>query len=253
MVTKMRPYWAILTAAGLALALVSPVLAEGEEAAQYNFASAQGAKELQATPGGEVQGVIYFYNIDGNRITHISLDVAEAPDGWTVEIAPPRQDIQVDVNGVPTTVNENLHVSPSQVLAQEPAPVDVPEGMVSISVPTRGYALAVPAYITIRAPASAALGATGQIVIAGEAAWLGQTGSAAIKQARDFDFSVTVVSQTSGFTETIPGESGNPPGGGTAQGPVAGKWVPIIIGAAVVAVVGGVVASRRRTARRKAS
>ena len=67
----------IVVATTLLLARASPVLADE---ARYNFASAQGDKQISVTPGGEGKGVIYFYNIDGNRITHISLKVNQAPE-----------------------------------------------------------------------------------------------------------------------------------------------------------------------------
>jgi hypothetical protein len=244
----MRRIAVILSAVALLVAFASPVLAE--EDAKYNFASAQGAKELEVIPGGESEGVIYFYNIDGNRITHITLEVSQAPENWQVEIDPPTHDIEVEVSGMPVTVTENLHAAPSELLLEEPAPGDVPEGMVSIKVPTRGYAFASPACIIVRVPESAEIGTTADIIIAAEAEWLGQGGAAAIKPARDFEFSVTVVSASTEFTETIVGE-----GGGTEATDAAAKpatwWWPAIIGGAVAAVVAGVVITRRRAAHRR--
>jgi len=70
---KMRRLTVIFLALALLLALPSPALAQ--EAAKYNFASARGGKQITVTPGGEGEGVIYFYNIDGNRITHITLSL----------------------------------------------------------------------------------------------------------------------------------------------------------------------------------
>lgn len=66
-----------------------------EEPAKYNFASAQGASSLRVVPGGEVKGVIRFYNIDGNRTTHITLEAVQAPENWEVEIVPPLHDTEV--------------------------------------------------------------------------------------------------------------------------------------------------------------
>jgi len=123
--------------------------------------------------------VIYFYNIDGNRITHITLNVSQAPDNWEVEIQPPLHEIQVEISGSPVTVTENLHVEPSELLSEETE--DVPEEMVCITVPTRGYALAKPAYIIVRVPESEEIGTKGDITISAEAEWLGYGGAAAIK------------------------------------------------------------------------
>ena len=260
----------VLLAIALLLAVPSLVLAQDE--AKYNFASSQGSKELKIVPGDEGWGVIYFYNIDGNRITHITLDVSQAPENWEVEIQPPKHEIEVEIGGRVVTVIENLHVEPSELLSEETE--DVPEGLVCITVPTRGYALAKPAYIVVRVPDGEEIGARGDILISAEAAWLGQSGAAAIKQARDFDFSVEVVSEASDFTETIvgdgnssetsgstetnageDGDSGASNPGETPAGEEGNpgfsimKWLPAII-AGVVVILGAVLIPRL-VARRK--
>jgi len=162
-----------------------------EEPARYNFASVQGISSLQVVPGGEAQGVIRFYNVDGNRITHVTLEVSDEsriPGGWVVEIDPPLHDEEVQLGDQTTTVTENLAVEPAGLSS---GPIeDVPEGMVCITVPNRGYVLARVATIIIRVPDSEGAGVTGDIKITATASWLGQSGTAAIKQTRDFDFSV---------------------------------------------------------------
>jgi|GEM_PF-1570835 len=200
----MKIFLSIVVLLAVLLIQAAPVMADE---ARYNFASAQGDKQIRVTPGGESKGVIYFYNIDGNRITHVSLQASGMPADWQVEIQPPQHEIEVVVNDLPVKVSENLNVEPSSVSAEEP--VTVPEGMVSISVPSRGYALACPAYIVVKAPASAQIGSTTDITINAVAEWLGQSGAAAMKQARDFTFSVAVVSASNQYTEKIvePGEA----------------------------------------------
>jgi len=188
----------------VALLLASPSLALAQEGAKYNFASAQGGKQISVTPGDDGEGVIYFYNIDGNRITHVTLEVSEAPANWEVAIQPPQHEIQVEIGGRIVTIAENLHVNPSELLSQETE--DVPEGMACIVIPSRGYALAQVARIIVRVPESAEIGNRGDIIISAEAEWLGQGGAAAIKQARDFEFSVEIISAETDFTETIVGE-----------------------------------------------
>lgn len=224
----------------IALLMALPSLALAQEPAKYNFASAQGSKQIKVVPGDEDKGVIYFYNIDGNRITHITLDVSETPNNWEVKIQPPRHEIEVEIGGKIVAVTENLHVKPSEVLSEEA--VDVPEGMVCITVPGRGYALAKPAYIVVRVSESEKIGTMGDITISAEAEWLGQSGAAAIKQARDFDFSVDVISEAGDSVETIVGE------GGSSGFPIM-KWLPAII-AAVVVILGAVLIPRL-VARRK--
>jgi hypothetical protein len=201
----------VALAATMLLVLAGPALAQ--EPAKYNFASAQGEKELKIPPGGEGKGVIYFYNIDGNRITHVTLEVSQAPTGWEVSIEPPLAETQVEINGQVVNVTENLYVEPTEVLSQ--AVESPPPGTVCISVPSRGYALAKEADIIVRVPDTAKIGDTGAITISATARWLGQSGAAAVSQERDFDFSVQVVSGTTGFEEKV---LGKPESGGETNG-----------------------------------
>jgi hypothetical protein len=226
----------------IALLLAAPSLVLAQEEGKYNFASAQGSKEIKVVPGDEGWGVIYFYNIDGNRITHITLDVSQAPDSWDVEIQPPRHEIEVEITGRVVTVTENLYVEPSELLSEEAE--DVPEGTVCITVSGRGYALAKPAYIIVQVPESEKIGAKGDIVISGEAEWLGQSGATAIKQARDFEFSVEVVSEASDANETIID------GGDNNSGFSIMEWLPAII-AAVVVILGAVLIPRLVARKRR--
>jgi hypothetical protein len=243
----MKKVYLLVVLAGLLLLAVLPLTVQAQEEARYNFASAQGDKELRIPPGQEGRGSIFFYNIDGNRITHITLQVSQAPAGWDISIEPPLGETQVSVSGMPVTVKENLYVEPSELLTEEPQ--SVPEGMVSIKVPGRGYGLGKQAQVVVKVPEGTPLGTTGKITIAGEAAWLGQSGSAAVKQARDFEFDVTVAAAATEYTEEIikPGETiPKPPVLTPAEAPVPEgesqafsltKWLPAII-AAVVVILG---------------
>jgi len=77
----------------LASALMSQVFAEpsfaketldlksnSTQPVKYSFASAQEASSLQIIPGGETRVAIYFHNVDGNQITHLTLEVIQAPN-----------------------------------------------------------------------------------------------------------------------------------------------------------------------------
>jgi hypothetical protein len=214
----MKYLFPLIAVVMLLLTLSLPIMAE--EPAKYSFASIQSSKEITIIPGGEGSGNIYFYNIDGNRITHVSLEVSQAPANWQVDIQPPFGVTQVEVNGQIVTVNENLYVEPSQVLSEKVK--DPPTGAVCIVVPDRGFALAKEAKITVSVPASEKIGTSSNITISATAAWLGQSGAAIITQSRDFNFSVEVVAETAGFSEKVLGKTD------------FGKWVPAIIGAAVV-------------------
>jgi hypothetical protein len=218
----MRRIIPVILALIVLLTLSSAALAQ--EPAKYNFASAQGSAEINITPNGESPGSIYFYNIDGNQITHIVLEVSQAPANWQVTIQPPLGETRVEIGGKIVTVNETLYIEPSQVLSQKVE--NTPAGTVCITVPQRGYALAKEAKIIVKVPASEKIGAKGEIIIAATAQWLGQSGAVAIKQNRDFNFSVEVIAETTGTKEKILGKAGT--------GWATGKWLPVIIGAAVV-------------------
>jgi len=227
----MRNVVAIILAVAVLMVLPAVILAQ--EPARYNLASAQGNKDIKVTPGGEGRGVIYFYNIDGNRITHISLEVSQAPSDWQVEMQPPVGEIQVEIGGTIVIVTENLHVEPSELLLQEPE--SVPQGMVCITVPNRGYAPAKAANIIVRVPESEELGTSANITVSAVAEWLGQAGAASIKQTRDFDFSVEVVSEAPEGDEKIIEDHGITD--------IVMRWLPAII-AAVIAVLAAVLIPR---------
>ena len=245
----------------LILLLIWPVVAVAEEeTAKYSFAAAQGSSSLQVIPGGDAAtGVIYFYNVDGNRITHITIERTiltednegefpdgwvEAPDSWEVEIDPPLDEQEYEVGGYPITIEENLYVEPTEVASEEIT--NVPEGMTCLTLPNKlgegipGYAIAKPVYITVSVPESEGIGTTGKIRITATGEWLGQTGDAAIAQTQKFDFTVNTVYE---LTEETPIISGG--------GFDIGKWLPwIIVG--VLVIVGGVVIIRLSAKSKKA-
>jgi len=174
-------------------------IVNAQEEAKYNFGSAQGAKELTISPGSEAVTKLFFYNIYGNRITHITLEVGDAPEDWDITIEPALHETSVVVSGIPTTVEENLFVQPPSDV-QESKPDDIPEGIEYISSPV-GFVGAKPVLISIKVPEDAKLGTVAKISIDGVGSWLGQTGTAAITQGRSFEYTVTVASAE--FSETI--------------------------------------------------
>jgi hypothetical protein len=208
----------------MVLLLLAPSLPAQADTPAYNFASSQSGKDIRVTPDGESQGSIFFYNIDGNQITHIVLEVSQAPANWQVTIQPPLGETQVEIGGQTVTVSDNLYVEPSQLLSEK---VDeTPAGMVCISIPQRGYALAKEARIIVRVPKDEKIGTRGEIIVSATARWLGQSGAVAIQQNRDFNFSVEVVSEDTVIKEKILTEGGN-----------IGKWLWVIIGASAVVLV----------------
>ena len=145
-----------------------------EERAIYNFASIQTGSNLKVTAGDEANTQIGFYNVDGNRTTHITLVVAEAPEGWEVEI------------------DSALTVEVTELMEE---PVEqLEEGTKSVVLGSRGYTVARIANIKINAPEDVEEGTIGEIKITVKAEWLGQTGQVAICQIRNFNYSVEVIS-----------------------------------------------------------
>jgi len=193
----MKHFFIFLIAFSLFLA-VAGTAQEETESSKYNFGTMQPAKELRAAPGDEISTKLYFYNIYGNRITHIVLSTAEFPEGWDVSIEPDVHETEVIISGVPATVEENLYVEPSS--AMEEIPSTVPEGIeyISSSVGNIGAKFVT---INIKVPESEELGTVGNIVIDTVANWLGQGGTVAISQSRSFEYTITVASEE--FTEEI--------------------------------------------------
>jgi hypothetical protein len=218
----MRRILAVVLALTALMAMASSALAE--EPARYNFASVQGSQNIQILPGSDGTGNMYFYNIEGNRITHVTLEVSQAPLGWQVEIQPPLGETQVEVNDQVVTITENLYVEPSE--ASSEVIKDVPEGMVCIPVSQRGYALAKEAKILVQVPAAEEIGTEGEITVSATACWLGQGGAVAFSQSRNFNFTVEVVSEVTEYQEKILEEDGG-----------AAKWLPWVAGAIAIVLL----------------
>ena len=168
------------------------ILAQTQEDAKYNFGSAQADKELKTNPGGEITTKLYFYNIYGNRITHIKLEVSEFPENWIISLTPETHDAEVDISGILTTINENLYVEPSSDVVEE-IPKNVPEGIEYISSSV-GYIGAKPVEIKIKVPENENYGSY-NLRIDASAFWLGQQGTAEIQQSRSFDYKINLVSE----------------------------------------------------------
>ena len=168
------------------------ILAQTQEDAKYNFGSAQADKELKINPGGEISTKLYFYNIYGNRITHIKLEISEYPENWIISLTPDAHDAEVDISGILTTINENLYVEPSSDVVDE-IPENVPEGIEYISSSV-GYIGAKPVEIRIKVPENENYGSY-DLRIDASAFWLGQEGTAEIQQSRSFDYKINVVSE----------------------------------------------------------
>jgi len=218
---------------------------------KYNFGSMQPAKEFSISPG-DVITKLYFYNIYGNRITHISLSVSNAPPNWAISFNPELHIITVNISGITTEVIENLYVEPSEAL--DKIPETVPEGIEYISSSV-GYIGAKPVEITISVPEDEELGKEFNITISASAEWLGQTGAVAIKQSRDFDYTIKTVPKEfrEEIIEKIPAEEEKP----TTFEVITGffltnsPWIGIIIILIIFLVYFGFIKKREFRHKRK--
>ena len=166
-------------------------LVQAQEQAKYNFGTMQAAKELNVNPGGEISTKLYFYNIYGNRATHIKLEIGEAPENWVIELNPSIKSVDYDVSGTITSVEENLYVELSEAVDEIPSVI--PEGIEYISSSV-GYVGAQPIEIKIIVPENEKYG-TYNLRVDASAFWLGQLGSVAIQQSRSFDYKINIVSE----------------------------------------------------------
>jgi hypothetical protein len=180
--------------------ILTPI-AVAEDAPKYNFATTQANPTIIIQPGETLRvPAIYFFNIYGNRITHVSLSLTDFPKGWNVKLEPEMHEVQVNISGTIVTANENLYVSPSQPVKEVPAVV--PEGMTYLTFGgVEGNVPAEVAYLNITSPADTPLGSTYSISVKAVGSWYGQAATLAFSQERSFDFKVQTEAHK--FTEEI--------------------------------------------------
>jgi len=171
--------------------LVSLSLVNAQEAPKYNFGSMQAASQFSLKPGQEIETKLYFYNIYGNRPTHIKLSLVEKPKNWQVTIEPDVKSKEYEVSGQIVTVEENLVVYPSNA-SEEPGENIEEVEWISSKV---GYIGANFVKIRIKVPESEEVGRTEKIKINAVAFWLGQTGSISLQQERDFEYTIKTTTE----------------------------------------------------------
>lgn len=169
-------------------------------AAAYNFGTTQGAKVIGLEPGEEGELEIYFFNIHGDRITHVTLEVMSKPAGWETSIDPPLHNQTVDVQERLIQIQENLYAEPSKAVPEKPAVI--PEGMDYRPMGgVEGFVPVKVAKIKVKVPEDAELWKSYGITVRGTAEWLGEGGVVALNQVRDFRFTVNTVKHE--YTEAI--------------------------------------------------
>lgn len=168
-----------------------------EDIPQYNFGTMQAGKSFSVQPGQEITTKLYFYNIYGNRPTHIKLSVIEKPENWQVEIIPDVAKKEYDVSGQKVSVDENLVVYPSNATETAGTNTETIEYIQS----SVGYIASNFVTIKIKVPENEKIGVSKNIKINGIASWLGQTGNIALNQERDFDYSVSTTTSSTSYYE----------------------------------------------------
>lgn len=216
--------------------LVLIPIAVAEEAPKYNFGTTAASSTILIEPGENLKvPAINFFNIYGNRITHVSMTLTDSPKGWDVKIEPELHEVQVNISGTIVTSTENLYVSPSTAVAEKP---DVPEeGVTYITLGgIEGYVPAKVAYLNITAPPGIPIGGSYTISIRAIGNWYGQAANLALSQERSFQFKVQTVTHT--FSEEIvkPGE--------IEKKPDYSMYIIALI--VVIALAGGFYAGKRK-------
>jgi len=104
---------------------------------------------INAKPGQEVMINWNFYNLYGNRITHVVVNKLEGPD-WKIRYDPEIHEAKYDISGVVEKVQENLALENNQVVLE--IPYNLQEGINYVKHPNQdGYipVKTVKIYITI--------------------------------------------------------------------------------------------------------
>src|SRR4030042_5133861 len=73
----------------------------------------------QAKPGQEVMVTWNFYNLYGDRITHITVNKISGPD-WETRYDPSLHEEQYDISGVITNQTENLAIENNPIVLEIP-------------------------------------------------------------------------------------------------------------------------------------
>lgn len=181
--------------------LILTPLALAEDAPKYNFGTTSAGGTILIQPGETLKvPAIYFFNIYGNRITHVNLELSNTINGWDVKIEPERHNVQVNISGTIVNSTENLYVEPSQPVKD--VPIKLPEGVQYITIGgIEGNVPAKVAYLNITVPADVPIGGTYSITVRAVGSWFGQAANLALSQERSFDFKVQTV--THEFTEEV--------------------------------------------------
>jgi hypothetical protein len=184
--------------------LIVFLLLSAVEAQKYALGAMQPVQSIQIVRGDSFTTKLYFYNVFGDRTTHIRLWVGQGNPDW-VKIEPEEHFAQYEVAETICNITENIamepkgyeyNVTPDDLMRRTVEPGE----LTYILSPGREdtYIPARVAYITFDVPEDAKVGSyTFRIDAEGE--WFGDTGciqpgAVVMKQGRQFLYDITVVS-----------------------------------------------------------
>jgi hypothetical protein len=212
------------------------------DAPKLSFGSMQSSEKGSLLPGETLTFKIYFF-VDseyGNRITHITLNASEVPDGWDVSVNPEIHQSIISVNGAQRTIIESLYVEPKPLLNESEIPDPKPADTAYLNSPSgKGYLQAKMAEVSITVPDTVRPGDSGTVNIAGIAQWYGDQGVVLFTQARDFAYTISIVSPGE-FTEEVitPVVNESQQNNTTTQPAASGdNTILIVVGGVVIIVV----------------
>ncbi|VVB67988.1 Uncharacterised protein [Candidatus Norongarragalina meridionalis] len=164
----------------------------------FNFGTMQQSKLILVEPGKSAVGVIYVFNVHGNRPTHVRAGISEAlPSGFTVEILPPLHTTNYTVSGKTMPSEENMVVDPVNISTlPKQMPTSSEPDMEWIPLSEFGFVSAHVLRINVTADKNLPLWKDYDLKVTALANWfdVGEAGPVAIGQSRDFAFTVRTVS-----------------------------------------------------------
>jgi hypothetical protein len=169
------------------------LMASHASAEILNLGYAWESAELRINAGGTGAAKLYFFNVTGEKITHITLSVKESPPDWEIELQPALHTVTVKIGGEIVERQESLYVRPRQILTEMPD--DIPEGTEVISPRAGQYIIAKPALVKISVPADETIGKEFTVVINALEEVLEQGGAVAINAVGEIELKVKVVGE----------------------------------------------------------
>lgn len=168
-----------------------------------NAVCSLGANPLSASakaiPGQTVVAIWNFYNLYGDRITHVKINQTEGPE-WKITFEPELHTATYEVIGVIQTIEENVAIEPTSIV--EEIPETIPEGMDYVKHPKEeGYIPVKPVKIYIEVPENAEIWKDYDFRFEAIGNCFMEPGAAVPGVATQFDLSVKTV--TKEFKEEI--------------------------------------------------